>query len=154
MDWSRISTGLLLDKIPERDVVAIIKFQLLWAHLEREPTSEIALRHMSPKQLERARAYHESISGMVIPDIRKLVLKRGRDKQNYYKSKGLKEIQYDGTDNGTAIGPITDPPPQRISDESKINKTKENKIKNDVVVDKTQSQRKGFNGISLPPMKF
>lgn len=97
MEWTRIQTSLLLQRTPERDLTAIVKYQLLWADREEQPTDEMALRHMTKNQLKRAKTYIDSISGMIMPDIRSLNLKRHREKKNYQKNRELNIISTNGT---------------------------------------------------------
>lgn len=97
MEWTRIQTSLLLQRTPERDLTAIVKYQLLWADREEQPTDEMALRHMTKNQLERAKTYFDSISAMVKPDIRTLNLKRCREKKNYNKNKELNIVSTNET---------------------------------------------------------
>lgn len=157
MDWIRVSTDLALDRLPDAVIAANVRYQSLWAHKEREPASEEALRHMTPTQLARALEYRDSIKSMVEPDIESVQKKRGREKKSYYKSKGLTEIPTDGTTGESSIVssrfPPVPPMPQTIYDKNKLTT---NKNKKDVVVaDKTQfiaRRGKGFAGMNLPPM--
>lgn len=138
MEWTRIQTSLLTSRIPEREFTAVIKFQLLWAELEHEPTCEIALRWITKKQYEIALQYRDSIARMVQPDIKAIATKRGRDRGRYYKSKNLDEIPSDGTPSETMNASASATPEQII---------KENNIKNN----KTEKQNTGFKFIPMEP---
>lgn len=114
MEYARIPTALLTDRIPERNIIAIVKFQLLWAHREQEPNYEIAHRWLTDNQIKRAQGYIDSTSAMVQPDIASLTKKRNRDKKLYYKTKALKEKPTDETPTGT-WGRATDGPTSHIN---------------------------------------
>jgi hypothetical protein len=92
MQWSKISVDLLLDRIPDADLVAIVKYQLLWAHLEHKPTDAELRRWLSKDKLARVQEYIDSISNAVRADIDSVILRRGRQKSGYLKSKELREI--------------------------------------------------------------
>jgi hypothetical protein len=144
-----------MDGNPDDMILAVVKYQLLWAHLEHEPTYEIARRFMSKKQIERVMSYRESIAAIILPDIRSLVSKRRRDKKNYEKSKGLFDIPTGGTADEITGGTTGEPPsassPQRKVEESKINKTKENE---NVMPGEAASATGGFKGIPIPQPKW
>lgn len=151
MDWIRVPTDLMLDRLPDSEIAANVRYQSLWAHKEREPSRAEALRHMKPKQLMRALEYRESIRKMVEPDIKSVKKKRGRDKQYYYKTRDFPEIPTDETVNAspdvTPIVPSVAPPPQRIEENNKLNKNKENDTKTRW---KIVAYRSGYRGIRTP----
>ena len=91
MEWTRIPTDLLQSRKSDKEIIAITKYQLLWAMLERQPDDETALRYMTTKQLQQARDYMVSIRQQVCVDIKTVTNKRKRDKIFYAKKQSLTE---------------------------------------------------------------
>ena len=152
MEWARIPVGLLIDRIPERDLTAVVKYQLLWAHLERDPTSEEVLRWLTTDQAKRAREYLDSMSKMIEPDIRQLIRKRGRDKKLYYKNKAATEVSTDGTHGGTT-GDSSGAPTDHTVEKNENNTTNKKIIEKSGVSEDPGLGRgyHGFKGIPIPP---
>lgn len=158
MEYARIPTALLTDRIPERDIIAIVKFQLLWAHREQEPNYEIARRWLTDNQIKRAQGYIESISTMILPDIASLTKKRNRDKKLYYKTKASKENPTDetsiGASDGKTVGPTTHiiEKENKTTDKNNINETKKDVMKGGMGENEGLGHGfNGFKGIPLPP---
>ena len=86
MNWTKIPTDLITSRTPDRELIAIIKYQLLWATLERQPDDEIALRYMTQKQLSIALQYLPSIKQQLCNDI-KYVENHRNCQKNYYEKK-------------------------------------------------------------------
>lgn len=99
MEWTKIPTDLLQSATDDKDILAIIKYQLLWAMLEREPEEKICLRYMTSKQLQRALDYTSAIQRRVNADISSVVCNRNRQKMFYLKNQTLKE-KPNGYNNG------------------------------------------------------
>lgn len=98
MNWTKIPTNLLISRTPDNELVAIVKYQLLWADLEYQPTDEIALRYMTNKQLASVKHYLNDIETQVVSDIKSTVNHRGNQKMFYQKKQSLKQntdSQYD-----------------------------------------------------------
>lgn len=70
MKWTKISTNLIIERIPDKDLLAIVKYQLLWATLEHQPDDATALRYMSANQLATARQYVGNIAATISQDIK------------------------------------------------------------------------------------
>lgn len=103
MDWTKIPTDLLINRTPDKTILAVVKYQLLWATLEREPTDDVALRYMSVPQLRQARGYIAAIQRQVVADISSVDSHRRRQKLYYEKNQGLSDNtdgQYDGQSDG------------------------------------------------------
>lgn len=86
MNWTKIPTDLITSRTPDKELIAIIKYQLLWATLERQPDNEVALRYMTQKQLSIAMQYLPSIKQQLCNDI-KYVEKHRNCQKNYYEKK-------------------------------------------------------------------
>lgn len=98
MNWTKIPTNLLISRTPDNELVAIVKYQLLWADLEYQPTDEIALRYMTNKQLASVKHYLNDIEAQVVSDIKSTINHRGNQKMFYQKKQLLKQnadSQYD-----------------------------------------------------------
>lgn len=132
MEWTRIPTDLLQSRKSDKEIIAITKYQLLWAMLERQPDDETALRYMTVKQLQQAHDYIVSIRQQVCADIKTVINKRKRDKLFYAKKQSL-------TENSDALtGALTDTLTDTLSastdkirlDKIILEKEKEKEIKN------------------------
>lgn len=147
MDWTRISVGLLTEGLSDQELVAITKYQLLWAHMEREPNERVALRYLTKKQLETALRYRESISKIVIQDVMKVVSKRNREKSYYHKNKDSDIFPRIDTDSETTHHIRED------DSKGENNKQKNNIYENTKLEIKTENDslgKTGFRGIPLP----
>lgn len=91
MDWTKIPVDLLQTRKTDKEIIAIVKYQMLWAMLERKPDDDVALRYMTPKQLQQARYYASSIEQQVRIDISNTKQKRNRDKIYYMKKQQVKK---------------------------------------------------------------
>ena len=104
MNWTKIPTNLLISRMPDYDLLAIIKYQLLWADLESQPTDEIALRYMTSKQLASARSYLDDIEAQVRCDISATLRHRKEVKTNYHKKQKVIKKSDAQTDAQTDCG--------------------------------------------------
>lgn len=96
MEYTRMRTSLLLERISDPEILAIAKYQMLCAYLEDSaPLEKIVLRFLKPKQYALALQYYDSIKDIVVADIRAISLKRGRDRKTYRKNKDKPQIQMD-----------------------------------------------------------
>ena len=103
MEWTKIPTDLLQSRISDKEIIAITKYQLLWAMLERQPSEDICLRYMTSKQLQQALNYTAAIERRVNADIKSVESHRNRQKLFYEKNQqhnkntdGQYDAQYDG----------------------------------------------------------
>lgn len=87
MEWTKLHTSLIVNRVPDKDILAIAKYQLLWAELEREPDEATALRYMTANQLALARQYHADIMADVSQDIESTCKSRKRRRKFYLKNK-------------------------------------------------------------------
>ena len=86
MEWTKIPTDLLQSRVSDKEIIAITKYQMLWAMLERRPTEEICLRYMTQKQLQQALNYETAIERRVNADIKSVESHRNRQKLFYEKN--------------------------------------------------------------------
>ena len=89
MDWIKLKTNLLTQRIPDDELLAIAKYQLLWGLIEERPTEECARRYMTARQLRIANAYITDIERSVNADIKASSKHRERSNNNYHKNKDL-----------------------------------------------------------------
>lgn len=136
MNWTKIPTNLLIDRTPDNEMIAIVKYQLLWAELEYQPTDETALRYMTSKQLALVKHWLNTIETQVVADIKSANTNRTKRKLNYTKNKGLKEIVTD-TLPDTVTNTITDSVSHK--DKIRLNKNKLDNIFNSIGKEKMRS---------------
>ena len=106
MEWTKIHTSLIVNRVPDKEILAITKYQLLWAELEHEPDEATALRYMTANQLALARQYLDSIMADVCGDIEQTHRGRNRRRKNYIKNKeNLKNVTC--TQTRTVTGSVT-----------------------------------------------
>ena len=101
MEWTKIPVDLLQTRKTDKEILAIVKYQLLWAMLERRPDDDVALRYMTSKQLQQARDYVSSIEHCVDIDIKSAIKNRKRQKIFYTKKQSLIEKPNCQTNNKT-----------------------------------------------------
>lgn len=89
MEWTKIPTDLLQSRKSDKEILAITKYQLLWALLERQPEDKIALRYMTSNQLQQALNYATAIQQQVDNDIKTVISNRKRQKLFYEKNQTL-----------------------------------------------------------------
>ena len=99
MEQFSISTDLLIQKLTDNEYIAIIKYQSLWAMLERQPDDKTALRYMTHKQLELAKLWQDSIEKSITSEINSINKKRTREKKYYEKQKVIKNSNVANTNN-------------------------------------------------------
>ena len=113
MEWTKIHTSLIVNRVPDKDILAITKYQLLWAELEHEPDEATALRYMTANQLALARQYHADIMADVCADIHSANKKRNTRRKNYIKNKENTEIVA-ATGVATVVATGVDTVPEQI----------------------------------------
>lgn len=134
MEWTKIPTDLLQSRKSDKEILAITKYQLLWAMLERQPDDETSLRYMTSKQLQQARDYLSAIQQQVCADIKSVTSKRNRDKIFYAKKQTLSNNSDGRTDALTDIltdglsAPTDKIREDKIRKEKKIHKEKNREI--------------------------
>ena len=89
MIWTKIPTDLLKQRIPDNEILAIVKYQLLWADLEYQPDDKTALRYITNKQLLIVRHWLNTIEAQVTSDIKSVNKNRNKRKISYRKINGL-----------------------------------------------------------------
>lgn len=101
MEWTKIPTDLIVSGNSDLDILSIVKYQLVWALLERKPDNKNLSRFLTPKQIQRANAVITAIERQVISDIKSVNRKRNRQKIYYEKNQSLKENSDGHTDGHT-----------------------------------------------------
>lgn len=91
MNWTKIPTDLIKQRIPDNEILAIVKYQLLWADLEYQPDDETALRYITNKQLMIVKRWLAIIETQVTSDINSVNKNRNNRKISYRKNKGLEK---------------------------------------------------------------
>ena len=120
MEWTKIPTNIL--NFDDKDILAIVKYQLVYALAEEEPTEKMLLRYMTPKQLAKARGYNADITRIVCRDITSIKKKRGKDNARYHLSQTIKKrISPSETPNETPTETPSGPLPQIREDKIREN---------------------------------
>lgn len=91
MEWTKLPTDLLQSRLSDKEIIAIAKYQMLWAMLERQPTDSCCLRYMTSRQLQQVRDYMPAIEQRVNADIKSVESNRKRQKLFYEKNQALIE---------------------------------------------------------------
>lgn len=87
MNWTKIPTNILINRLSDQEIASIVKYQLLWAELEYQPDDKTCLRYMTNKQLLVAKQWLNAIETQVKRDIREVETRRSNRKTNYLKNK-------------------------------------------------------------------
>lgn len=140
MEWTKIHTSLIVNRIPDKDILAITKYQLLWAELEEQPDDVTALRYMSAKQLAIARQYVADITADVCADITNACKNRNKRRKKYRKN-GNNSQNVPSTLPDTVPSTLPDTVPTQIREdkiredkkEKEINKEKEKRFQKPTV---------------------
>ena len=103
MEYARIPTDLLMDRLKDWELAALVTYTLLWGLKEEEPTKEMFLRIKSEKHFNFAKTYHEGIKKNIDTSIRIMDNKRTADKIRYYKNKGIDIDSVVGTPTESAL---------------------------------------------------
>lgn len=127
MYWTKIPTDLITCRTPDIEILSIVKYQLLWAEHEQQPTDEISLRYLTPKQLSYAKKWLSSIESQVVSDIKSVESNRKHRRINYNKNKNLSE-NVSGTVNNTVSGTVSGIVDKVEEDKIRIDKIKEKEI--------------------------
>lgn len=98
MEWTKIPTDLIVSGTSDLDILSIVKYQLVWALLERKPDDKNLSRFLTPKQIQRANTVMTAIERQVNSDINSVNKKRNRQKIYYEKNQSLKEKSDGHTD--------------------------------------------------------
>lgn len=145
MEWTKIPIDLLQSRKSDNEILAITKYQLLWAMLERKPDDETALRYMTKKQLQQANNFMLSIERCVCNDIKSVINSRKRQKIFYEKNQTLKE-----NSNGKT-NVITNDNTNRLT--TKADKIREDKIILDKIKKENIIKEKKFKKPTIEEIK-
>ena len=116
MDWLKLRTNLLLQRLRDDELIAIVKYELLWALFEERPDDKTASRYMTPTQLRKALAYSTRIQCDMDAQLQRLKNKRSADKSLYRKNK---DLQDDSDVGPTPDRHRTDAPEERRREENR-----------------------------------
>lgn len=87
MNWTKLPTNILINRLSDQEIASIVKYQLLWAELEYQPDDKTCLRYMTNKQLIIAKQWLNAIETQVKRDIQSVETNRRGVKTNYLKNK-------------------------------------------------------------------
>lgn len=147
MDWIKLKTKSLIQRIPDDELLAIVKYELLWGMLEEQPDERTALAYMTRKQLNKALLYSQQIINDMSSQLQQIKNKREKNNSFYRKNKDLEEnsdIQQitDGklSDNSTNIYIIE----KRREENKKENNIKEKVASNDAPIRENLKPKKSI----------
>lgn len=81
MEWTKIPTNLL--NFDDKEILALVKYQLVWALAEEEPNQKMLKRYLTKKQLAIACGHNADVSLIVRRDIESVQKKRTKDNLRY-----------------------------------------------------------------------
>ena len=87
MEWSKIPTNLINGKFEDAEILAIVKFQLLYALYEEMPNEKILSRFLTKKQKNIVKNFVSDIQPNVEKEIKSIQKKRQTDKLYYTENK-------------------------------------------------------------------
>ena len=125
MQWTKIPTNLLNGKFDDKEILAIVKYQLAIALYEEELSDKILNRFLTKNQQKIVKNYCDDILVNVRNEVQQTNKKRNGDKLRYAKNKEKTEISVCENDNET----LYVPPEQIRLDKIRLDKKKENYIK-------------------------
>lgn len=130
MNWTKIPTDLLKQRIPDNEILAIVKYQMLWADLEYQPDDETALRYITNKQLMIVKRWLNTIEAHITSDIKAVNKNRNKRRISYRKNNGLSE---------NVTGTVTGSVPSSVSGSvEEVDKIRLDKIR----LDKKENNKK------------
>lgn len=149
MEWIKVPTDILARRAPDKEILAIVKYQMVWGLLEREPTEREALRWMTRKQLDEALSWADDIKNQMQNDLDSINAKRKRDKK-YYKRNQCVNKNSDALTDGLTDA-LTDGLTDALTDGRSVStdKIREDKTKENPL---TGVKERGEN-FSLPPSR-
>lgn len=125
MQWTKIPTNLLNGKFDDKEILAIVKYQLAIALYEEELSDKILNRFLTKNQQKIVKNYCDDILVNVKNEVQQTNKKRNGDKLRYAKNKEKTENSVCENDNET----YSVPPEQIRLDKIRLDNKKENLIK-------------------------
>lgn len=103
MEYALIPTNLLIGDYSDAEILAIVKYQMLFSSLEIEPTNKILNKFLTKKQQNLVKNYVADIKTWVQKDIETVNKKRERNARYYQKQKntGIEQEKIKTSDKTT-----------------------------------------------------
>ena len=86
MEWTKIPTNLINGEFDDKEILAIVKYQLVYALYEEEPNEKILSRFLTKKQKKLVKNFISKVKTNILRDIETIRARRSRD-MRYYKKK-------------------------------------------------------------------
>lgn len=142
MEWSKLPTNLITSDLSDAEILAIVKYQLVFSLIENEPSDKILNKFLTKKQKNMAKNFIADIKTRVENDIKSTQNKRKRNKTYYNNTKGFDDLQEENSD---VLKDDCQPPQTR---EDKIRQDKNNKK------EKEEIKEKFDEFFNVYPLKF
>jgi hypothetical protein len=98
MEWSKLPTNLITRDLSDAEILAIVKYQLVFSLTEIEPSDKILSKFLTKKQKTLAKNFIAEIKSRVENDIQTTQNKRNRNKTYYNNNKGLGDLPSKNSD--------------------------------------------------------
>lgn len=86
MEWTKIPTNLINGEFNDKEILAIVKYQLVYALYEEEPNEKILSRFLTKKQKILVKNFIGKVKTNILRDVEAIRARRNRD-MRYYKKK-------------------------------------------------------------------
>jgi len=103
MEWTKLPIDLIQSGASDKEILSIVKYQMIWAMLERQPTEAMCMRYMTTRQYQQALDYASAIQRRVNADIKSVENHRHRQKIYYQKNQELDKKPDGHTDCHTDV---------------------------------------------------
>lgn len=128
MEWSKLPTNLITRDLSDAEILAIIKYQLVFSLTENEPSDKILSKFLTKKQKTLAKNFIAEIKTRVENDIKTTQNKRNRNKSYYNNNKGLEDLPEKNSDD--------------LKDDCQLPQIREDKTREDKIIKKEINKEK------------
>lgn len=121
MEWSKLPTNLITSDLSDAEILAIVKYQLVFSLTEKEPSDKILSKFLTKKQKNIAKNFIADIKSSVENDINSTQKRRNRNKTYYNNNKSLEVFDKENSD----VLNVDINPTQIREDKIRVDKTRE-----------------------------
>lgn len=116
MEWSKLPTSLITSDYSDAEILAIVKYQLVYSMIENEPNDKILNKFLTKKQKNLVKNYVADIKTCIENDIQSTKNKRNRNRRYYKKTKATGATDNENSDVLQAVCK----PPQIREDKNRL----------------------------------
>lgn len=98
MQWSKLPTNLITSDLSDAEILAIVKYQLVFSLTEIEPSDKILNKFLTKKQKNIAKNFIADIKTRVENDLKSTQKKRDKNKAYYNNTKGFEDLSEKNSD--------------------------------------------------------